>query len=63
MAKELIIRPKFQPDKDNPNDLTYCVEEDYIIKEVYLNVMSRDLRFKVVEIEKPKKVISKKKRK
>jgi len=47
MANELIIKPRFKPDEDNSNKLTWYVDSDIIIREVYLDVKSRELNFKV----------------
>lgn len=59
MAKELIIGPRFKKSKDNPNLLIHYVDKDHIIKEISLDVMSRQLLFTI--LKKPKKLKSKKK--
>ena len=53
MAKELIIGPSFKPTEENPDLLIHRVDKNHIIKEISLDVKSRQLLFKI-EI-KPKK--------
>ena len=59
MKKDLIIRPEFKDSKENPNVVIHYVDEKYIIKEVHLDLVTKELSFKVVK--KPKKVKPKKK--
>ena len=54
MARYLMTKPRFKKDEENPNKLIYIVEKDYIIREVYLDVMSREINFKVEKKAKKK---------
>ena len=59
MGKELIIRPDFKDSKDEADIVIHQVDENHIVKEIWLNTVTKELGLKI--IEKPEEAKPKKK--